>query len=78
MFTKDAGKLIIVLTLIANIVAFMAINNPHYMKFFYYKTGKISKTEYYEYFNAYPKHDYSFPADYEVSEYIIEKVRALW
>jgi len=33
-------------------------------------TGNITKEEYYDFCNAYPKHDYSFPADYKVSQYI--------
>jgi len=76
IFSKDLGKAIIIFTFLANIVSFMAINNPHYVKFIYYMTGKITKNQYYEYFNAYPKHDYSFPADYQVSQYIINNSKA--
>jgi hypothetical protein len=70
MLSADFGKAFIVLALIANLLFFTTLNYMHYTKFYYYSTGKISKRSYYEFFNAYPKHDYSFPADFQVSQYI--------
>ena len=43
----------------------------HYGAFCFYVAGRITKERYYEFFNAYPKHDYSFSADYKVSQYIV-------
>jgi len=70
IFTKEQGKAFIVFALAINLVFFTTLNFMHYTKFFYYITGKISKDTYYSFFNAYPKHEYSFPADYKVAQYI--------
>lgn len=70
IFTKELGKAFIVFALAVNLVFFTTLNFMHYTKFFYYITGKISKEDYYAFFNAYPKHEYSFPADYKVAQYI--------
>jgi hypothetical protein len=32
----------------------------------------MSQEDYYALFTAYPEHDYSFPADYEAAEYILD------
>lgn len=70
VFSGQAGKAMIVFMLIANLFFFATINHMHYTKFFYYVTGRISQQQYYQFFNAYPDHDYSFPSDYEVAQYI--------
>lgn len=69
-FTSEFGKVFIILSIIANLVFFASLNFMHYTKFYYYVTGKITQDEYYAFFNAYPKHDYSFPADFRVAKYI--------
>lgn len=66
------GKVFIILALCANLAFFATINYMHYTKFYYYLSGKIDKDTYYSYFSAYPKHDYSFPADHKVAQYILE------
>ena len=70
IFTEEFGKLFIIGTLFVNLAFFTTLNYMHYTKFYYYITGKITKETYYGFFNAYPKHDYSFPADYKVAQYI--------
>lgn len=70
IFTVEFGKAFIILALLANLSFFATLNYMHYTKFYYYLTGKISKESYYDFFNAYPKHDYSFSADYKVAQYI--------
>lgn len=72
LLTEDFGKLFVILTLCANLAFFATLNYMHYTKFFYYLTGKISRESYYSFFDAYPKHDYSFPADYSVAKYIVK------
>jgi hypothetical protein len=72
IFTEEFGKAFIVLALIINLVFFASLDYMHYTKFFYYATGRISKETYYGFFSAYPKHEYSFPADYQVAQYIIK------
>jgi hypothetical protein len=69
--TMELGKVFIILALAANLVFFATLNYTHYTKFYYYITGTIDRETYYGFFNAYPKHDYSFPADYEVAQYIV-------
>jgi hypothetical protein len=73
IFTQDFQKAFILFALLVNLFFFAAINHMYYTKFFYYATGKISKEEYYAFFSAYPKHDYSFYSDYLVAQYIKEK-----
>ncbi len=70
IFTVELGKAFIIFALLANLLFFTTLNYMHYTKFYYYITGKISKESYYNFFNAYPKHDYSFPTDYKVAQYI--------
>lgn len=70
IFAVEPGKAFIIFALLANLVFFATLNYMHYTKFYYYVTGKITQENYYDFFNAYPKHDYSFPADYKVAQYI--------
>lgn len=69
--TAEFGKAFIILALVANGLFFATLNYMHYTKFYYYVTGKINRETYYSYFNAYPKHSYSFPADYDVARYLV-------
>ncbi|MFC2141393.1 glycosyltransferase family 39 protein [Acidobacteriota bacterium] len=69
---SDFGKTFIILAMAANFAFFTTLNYMHYTKFYYYFTGKITQDEYYDFFNAYPKHDYSFPANYQVAQYVSE------
>ena len=75
ILTEEWGKAFILLTLAANLAFFVTLNYMHYTKSYYYLTGKITQKEYYAFFNAYPKHDYSFPADYEAAQYISQHTR---
>jgi hypothetical protein len=68
--TGEWGKAFIIFALLANIGFFVTLNYMHYTKSYYYLTKKISQEEYYAFFRAYPKHDYSFPADYQASQYL--------
>lgn len=70
LFTLEINKSIIIFILLANIFTFTALVHPHYTKFLFLVTGKIQKEDYYSFFNAFPKHDYSFPSDYQISSYI--------
>ncbi|MFC1814557.1 glycosyltransferase family 39 protein [Thermodesulfobacteriota bacterium] len=72
ILTIETGKVIIIFVVLANLFTFITIVHPHYTKFLFYLTGKITKNQYYDYFNAYPKHDYSFPADYMAAQYILK------
>jgi hypothetical protein len=70
--TEEFGKVFVLLALLANLAFFATLNYMHYTKFFYYATERISQEDYYAFFNAYPEHDYSFAADYEVARYILD------
>ncbi len=72
IFITELGKAFILFAFLANLVFYTTLNYMHYTKFYYYTSGKITKEEYYQFFNAYPKHDYSFPADFKVAQYIIQ------
>lgn len=76
MFSSEQGKAFIIFALLANLVFFTTLNYTHYTKFYYYSTGKITQEEYYKFFNAYPEHDYSFPADYEAAQYIAQNTKS--
>lgn len=72
LFTTEIHKTIIIFILLANIFTFTALIHAHYTKFIFFVTKKITREEYYSYFNAFPKHDFSFPSDYQISSYIKE------
>jgi hypothetical protein len=76
IFSAEFEKAFILLAVAANLAFFTTLNFLHYTKFYYYVTGKSSREAYYSYFNSYPKHDFSFPADYAVARYIEEKTKA--
>jgi len=70
IFREEPVQIFMILALLANLAFFTALNYTHYTKFFYLATGRISRAEYEEFFRAYPKHDYSFPADNQVARYL--------
>ena len=68
---KEApAKVLVLLAFIANIFVYTTLVHAHYTKFYFYLTDKITLDQYYDFFTAYPKHDYSFASDYKVSRYI--------
>jgi hypothetical protein len=75
VLTEDWGKAFVILTVVANLSFFAALDFMHYTKAYYYLTGKITQKEYYGFFSAYPAHDYSFPADYEAARYLSQHTR---
>lgn len=70
---KDIRLMIIVLAILANMVIYVSLNYKHYTRFLRYATGQKSIQWYYGHFTAYPTHEYSFAADYLVSEFLKEK-----
>jgi hypothetical protein len=70
LFTTEFSKTFILFALLGNLAFFVTLNYMHYTKFFYYATGKITQEQYYDFFSAFPKHEYSFPADLKVARYI--------
>jgi hypothetical protein len=76
IFTEEFEKVFIIGALLVNLAFFTTLNYMHYTKFYYYITKKITKESYYTFFNAYPKHDYSFSADYKVAQYISDNTKS--
>jgi hypothetical protein len=70
--SAEQEKVFIILALAGNLAFFTTLNYMHYTKFYYYVTGRISQEMYYSYFTAYPKHDFSFPADYAAARYLAQ------
>ncbi len=71
----EHGKVFIALTILANAFIFASLNYKHYTRFFRYVSGSKSQEWYYSHFNAYPKHEYSFPADNQVAKHITEHTK---
>ncbi|MFC1814565.1 glycosyltransferase family 39 protein [Thermodesulfobacteriota bacterium] len=67
---KDATQIFLWVLILGNLVVFAGNNFEYYRWHALYLLGKISKSEYYEVFNEYPLHLYSFRSDNEVADYI--------
>ncbi len=59
--------------ILTNVCVFTFNSYEYYRWHGLYLAGKISKDKYYEVFNEFPLHLYSFPADYEVANYVRAK-----
>lgn len=70
IFNGEMGKTLVVIAVLLNIFIFTTLVHMHYTKFYFYVTEKITQEEYYNFFTAYPEHDYSFPAMYKISQYL--------
>ncbi|KPK00263.1 MAG: hypothetical protein AMK71_08540 [Nitrospira bacterium SG8_35_4] len=70
VFSGEMEKTFIVIAVLLNIFIFATLVHAHYTKFYFYATDKITKEQYYDFFTAYPEHDYSFPASYKISQYL--------
>jgi 4-amino-4-deoxy-L-arabinose transferase-like glycosyltransferase len=71
---RAAGKSVVqifIWVMLLSHIAVFAIKNYEYYKWnAMYLAGSISQDEYYEVFNEFPLHLYSFRADYEVAKYL--------
>ena len=67
---KDPKAMILILAIVANMVIYASLNYKHYTRFLRYYSGQKSPEWYYAHFSAYPNHEYSYPADYLVSEFL--------
>ncbi len=56
--------------LAGNLAVFLGSNYDYYRWNIQYLTGKINKQQYYEVFNEFPLHLYSFRSDYDVVNYL--------
>ena len=67
---KNIIQIFMWVTILSNIGVF-AVNSYEYYRWNgLYLMGKVSQDKYYEVFNVFPLHLYSFPADYEVANYL--------
>ncbi len=69
---KNIGLTFMWLMIGANLLAFLIINYEYYKYHALYLSNHMSKEAYYEIFNEYPLHLYSFRADNDVAEYLKE------
>ena len=67
---NDIRKTFILTTIILSILGFGISNYDYYRRHLIYFFGKISKQEYYDIFNEFPTHPYSFRSDYQIVEYL--------
>lgn len=72
---KNMVQIFIWVLLVANLVVFAANSYEYYRWNSLYLFGKISKDKYYEVFNEFPLHLYSFSADYTVAKYLQTKAQ---
>jgi hypothetical protein len=66
----DIRKTFVLATIGLSIVGFGISNYDYYRRHVDYVLGKLSKIEYYDVFNEFPTHPYSFRSDYQVTEYL--------
>jgi hypothetical protein len=57
------------------LIAILISNYDYYKRHVTYLLGKMTKQEYYEVFQEFPTHPYSFHSDYQVVNYLKEKAR---
>lgn len=67
---RDIRKAFMLTTIGASLIAFGISNYDYYQRHARYWLGKISKQEYYQVFNEFPTHPYSFRSDYQVAQYL--------
>jgi len=69
---RDIRKTFMLTTIIVTIIGFGISNYDYYRGHALYFLGKISKQEYYQVFNEFPTHPYSFRSDYQIVQYLRE------
>jgi len=69
---RDIRKTFMLTTIGVTIVGFGISNYDYYQRHAKYFLGKISKQEYYQAFNEFPAHPYSFRSDYQIIQYLQE------
>lgn len=69
---RDIRKAFMLTTMGAALVGFGISNYHYYQRHARYWLGKISKQQYYQVFNEFPTHPYSFRSDYQIVQYLRE------
>ena len=72
---KDIRKTFMIVTIIVTILGFGISNYDYYRRHAIYFLGKMSDQEYYNVFNEFPTHPYSFRSGYQIVEYLRENSR---
>jgi len=70
---KDMRKAFVMVAIAGSLLSFFISNYDYYRWHALYLTGRISREEYYNVFNEFPTHIYSFRSDYQVARYLKEK-----
>jgi hypothetical protein len=69
---QDIRKTFILVTIVVTIIGFGISNYDYYRRHVRYFMGKISKQDYYNVFDEFPTHPYSFRSDYQIVRYLRE------
>ena len=69
---KDIRKTFMLTTIILSLIGLGISNYDYYRRHVLYLLGKISKQDYYNVFNEFPTHPYSFRSDYQIVQYLRE------
>jgi len=68
----DIRRTFMLVTILMSIMGFCISNYVYYKRHVDYYLGKMSRAEYYNVFNEFPTHPYSFPSDYKIVKYLRE------
>jgi hypothetical protein len=69
---RDIRKAFMLTTVVVTLAVFTLSNFGYYRRHVRYFSGKLSTEEYYDAFNEFPTHPYSFRSDYQVAQYLKE------
>ncbi|KPK00265.1 MAG: hypothetical protein AMK71_08550 [Nitrospira bacterium SG8_35_4] len=70
MAKRDMVQIFLWVLVFGNLFVFIWGHYDYYRWHYLYLSGKIDRNQYYDVFNEYPLHLYSFRADYEVANYL--------
>jgi len=71
----DIKRTFMLVTILMSIMGFCISNYEYYKRHVQYYLGKMSRAEYYDVFNEFPTHPYSFPSDYRIVQYLKENAK---
>lgn len=71
----DIKRTFMLVTILMSIMGFCISNYEYYKRHVQYYLGNMSRAEYYDVFNEFPTHPYSFPSDYRIVQYLKENAK---
>jgi hypothetical protein len=67
---SDITKTFMLVTVLLSLVGFGILNYDYYHRHVLFFMGKMSRQQYYDVFNEFPTHPYSFRSDYQIVQYL--------